>query len=193
MLNRKTYRKYMRQKNLREAIKKQKQHAWINKKTERQIQYIVLMFFIGLLLTGFYGTSTLLTWNFIIRIYLSLAFIFSFIPLKILPLIYKIQPEIKLLLAVCGLAPFIIGISLTINYNFSSFNNTAIYKIEKFDVSYDEHIIQVQLENKQLKKHKELRKFSTDKFHFVPDSAAYLVYKGCLGIDVVKDSYLIKK
>jgi hypothetical protein len=51
----------------------------------------------------------------------------------------------------------------------------------------------VDIENKILNKHLEIRKFSLDKFNFEPDSAAYEIHKGFMGIKSVNDSWLIPK
>ncbi|MBI9069809.1 MAG: hypothetical protein JEZ09_21120 [Salinivirgaceae bacterium] len=191
MWSQKTYRKLQRKFYLREAIKNQKKQQWLNKKTERQIQLIVSLFFIGLIVSGIYGTNTLLSWNYIFRIYLAIALILSFLPISIFPLIYKIQYELKILLVVCGLSPFLLALILSLNYTFSTFSHIETYKVKEFNVYAADRQIMVVLENNALQKHKEIRMFSSDEFHFAPDSAAFEIQEGLFNIQVVKNSYLI--
>jgi len=152
---------------------------------------MVVMFFIGFLLTIAYGYKTFASWSQISQIYFGLAVIFSFLPSKWLPFIYRIRKELKVILAIFALAPLFTGIALVLNFHIATDKMYETINIAKYQKQYSDKIIIVTLDNKELNKHIEIRKFSLDKYNFEPDSACYLINTGVFGIKTIHDSWLI--
>ena len=193
MLVNKEYRKLYRRYLLKKAIKKRKITFWLDRKSERHVQIIAAMFFIGFILTIYYSFKTLATWSQISQIYFGLAVLFSFIPPKWLPFIYRIRKELKILLGVCALAPFITGLVLMLNFHITVNKSIQTYKVSDYQFLYYERIVMVELESKEINRHVEIRKFPLDEFNFEPDSAAYNIHNGIFGFKVVQDAWLIPK
>ncbi len=185
----KLYRKYIR----KQADKKRKITLWLNRRSERHIQIIAAMFFIGFVLIVYFGFKTLATWGQITQIFIGLAVLFSFMPAKWLPFIYRIRKELKVLLGICALAPFLTGIILMINFYITSDETIYTIKITDYQTFYSDRIVEVVLEDKELNKHFEIRKFSIDKYDFEPDSAVFDIRKGIFGLDAVHNSWLLPK
>ncbi len=186
---RKLYRRYIRKR----ANKKRKITLWLDRKSERHIQLIASMFFIGFLLIVFFGFKTLATWSQIVQIFIVFAVFFSLIPAKWLPFIYRLRKELKVLLSVCALAPFFTGLAMMINFYVTTNETIYTVKISNYYTFYSDRIVLVVLEDKELNKHIEIRKFSLDKYNFEPDSAVFEIRKGILGFRVMHNSYLTQK
>lgn len=186
---RKINRKYLRIR----ASKRRKKTLWLDRKSERHVQMMAAMFFIGFILTIAYGFKTLASWSEISQIYFGLAVIFSFIPNNWLPIYYRIRKELKVLLGICALAPFVTGIALLLNYHITTNEVQQFCKVSGYSYQYDDRIIMVTLNNEELNEHIEIRKFSLDKFNFEPDSACYIIKKGIFGINAIHGSSLIPK
>jgi hypothetical protein len=114
-------------------------------------------------------------------------------PVRLYPLIFRVRNDLKILLLYFAIAPLLTAIFLFSNFTFTTSQKISSYKIIDFDVYYSDHTLQIYLENPNDIMHYQLRRFSTDTFNFLPDSAAYQVHQGCFGIDVIKGAYLIRK
>jgi hypothetical protein len=178
---------------MHDAIKSRRISLWLDRKSERHIQIMAAMFFIGFLLTIAYGFKTLATWSQISQIFFGLAVLFSFIPSNWLPFIYRVRKELKVLLGVCALAPLFTGIILLLNFHVSTNKSIIIDKVVSYDVNYTDKIILVNLEDEYLNKHIEIRKFSMEQFRFDPDSAGFFIHRGCFGLKTVHNPWLIPK
>lgn len=193
MLKNREYKMLYRNLIRKDANRKRKNTLWLDQRSEKHIQIMAALFFIGFLLTIAYGFKTLLTWGQISQLFFGCAVIFSLLPVKILPVIYRIRKELKIILGVGALAPFVTGLVLMLNFHFSHVYEIQTTKVIYYQFQYSERIIMVDIENKILNKHLEIRKFSLDKFNFEPDSAAYEIHKGFMGIKSVNKSWLIPK
>ncbi len=183
---RKLYKRY-----LQNQAKRRRITLWLDRKSERHIQIMAIMFFIGFFLTLVYGYKTLASWSQISQIYFGLAVIFNFIPSKWLPFIYRIRKELKVILAIFALSPFFTGIVLLLNFYISTDKMNQTINIAEYNqLYYDEYVI-VKLDDDEMNKHIEIRKFSLDKYNFEPDSACYLIHTGVFGIKSIHDSWLI--
>jgi len=182
------YRKWLilKAKHKRELI------IGLNKKMEIHIRWIAFLFFLGSIGIAVFGIPTLLSWMQISRIYILWAIIFSFIPLGMLPKIYSVRKELKILLVVCALAPIFTALILVLNFVVAVKVSDEIYKVESYHVYYSDHLIEVNLENNIFENQTEIRRFSTDKFPFEPDSAAYLIKTGIFGFKVASHPRLIE-
>jgi len=193
MLKNKIYKKLYR-KTLQNYVAKRRLHSlWLDRRSERHIQIMAAQFFIGFFLTIGYGYKTLLTWTQISQIYFGLAVVFSFIPINWLPHIYRIRKELKILLGVCALAPLFTGLVLISNFYIGSLDSKQTVKVINYHFHSDEQIVTVDLENNELNKHLEIRKFPLDKLKSEPDSAVFIIYKGVFGIKIVHDSWILSK
>lgn len=175
------------------ATRRRKKSLWLDRKSDRHIQVMALMLFVGFFLIIIYGIKTIVTWRVISWIYIGFAVLFSQIPSKLLPFIYRIRKELKVLLAICALAPFFTGMFLVVNFYFTTNGYVQSFKVVDFYYSYSENFIEVDLDNKVFNKHIEIRRFSLDKYDFDPDSAVYILKKGVFGFDVVDDAFLKPK
>lgn len=176
---------------MKDAIKKHRMNLWLDRKSERHIQLMAALFIGGFMLIIAYGYKTLATWSQISQIFFGLAVVLSFIPNNWLPFIYRARREMKILLAIAALAPFLTGLSLMINYHFTVNKTVQIEKVISYKYNYTDRIILVEVENKELNKHIEIRKFTMDKYALEPDSAAFNIHTGCFGLKTVHAPWLI--
>jgi hypothetical protein len=153
---------------------------------------MAILFFFGIMTIAIIGIPTLLSWIQISRIYIIWVIIFSLIPYRMLPQIYSVRKELKILLAVCALGPVITALILLINFAVVLNVSDEKYKVESYTVFYDDHLIEVNLENNIFENQTEIRRFSTDKFPFEPDSAAYLIKTGLFGFKIATHPRLIE-
>ena len=151
---------------------------------------MAVMLFVGVFLILIYGIKTVATWRVISWIYIGFAVLFSQIPIKWMPFIYRIRKELKVLLAICALAPLFTGLFLVINFYFTTSYTIQSVKVIDYYYSYSENIIEVQLDSDILNKHKEIRRFPLDKYNFEPDSIVYVFRRGVFGFNTVGDAWL---
>lgn len=163
------------------------------KKAERRVRLMVIFFFLGVFLTAIYGGKTLLSWNTILGFYLVCGILLSLVPFKLFPLGYKTHAEFKTLLIYFSLAPLITGSALTLNYALTSNSWIQIYPVKEYQLYSSDESIEFDLDDSGTINHIQLRRFSTRNLHFIPDSIAYEIHKGLLGILVVKNSFPIEK
>jgi len=176
-----------------EAQQKWKRSIIQNQSIEKHIQFIVIFFFVGVFTTAIFGSPTILSWGQISQIYVAFALLFSLFPKRILPAIYSVTKELKILLVLGALAPFFTGLFLAINYSIPKYESVEKYKVENYNVYHSDKQIEVFLENEKFKNQIEIRRFSSDQYPFSPDSAVYYIKTGIFGIKVVNDAQLIKK
>ncbi len=163
-----------------------------DKQLERQVQLIVVLFMAGMVLGYLFGIKTLLSWWQISRFYALLAVLAYFIPKAILPTIYKRFAELKILLAVFGLAPFLTGLLLTINYGFADTPFTEHYKVTHAEYFVSDQIVEIELEKHTYQSFYELRRVPMPTQDiFTPDSAIIYAANGAFGIAVYKKVELI--
>jgi len=184
---RKLYRKYIR----KEASNRRKISLWIDRKSERHVQIMAAMFIVGFLLVIAYGYETILSWSKISQIYFGFAVVFGLMPANWLPFIYRIRKELKVLLGICALAPFFTGLVLMFNYHIPIVKYQQTFKVVQYKCEYENNLIMVELDNEKMNNHFEIRKFPMNECKHKPDSAVYLLQKGCFGLTVVKNSWLI--
>lgn len=176
---------------MKDAVKRRRISLWLDRKSERHIQMMAAMFFIGFLTSIIYGFYTLATWSKISQIFFALAVLFSFIPNNWLPFIYRVRKELKVLLAICALAPFVTGMALLINFHISIHQEIVVEKVTNYTYNYADRIIFVEVESEELNRYYEIRKFSMDQFNFEPDSVQFDIRSGCLGLKTVHNPKLI--
>ncbi|MGE4287954.1 MAG: hypothetical protein AB7E36_04640 [Salinivirgaceae bacterium] len=188
-LYKKLYRSWLKV-SVNQAITKKRSE---NQKLENQVRFMVLFFFLGIFLSAIFGGKTLLTWNTIFGIYLVCGMLLSLIPLKYYPDLYKKHAEFKVLLIYFSLAPLITGLILTLNFNITSSSWVQSYPVAAYHLYSSEHSIEFELDDSGTINHIQLRRFSTDNLHAIPDSIAYEMHKGLFGITVVKKYFPIEK
>ncbi|MFA6401604.1 MAG: hypothetical protein WCX31_08265 [Salinivirgaceae bacterium] len=186
------YKKLYRRWLILQARNKREQIIGLNKKMEMHIQWMAILFFVGIIAIAIIGIPTLLSWIQISRIYIIWAIIFSLIPHRMLPKIYSVRKELKILLAVCALAPVFTALVLVLNFAVVLNVSDEKYKVESYNVYYSDHLIEVNLENNIFENQTEIRRFSTDKFPFEPDSASYRIKTGLFGFKVATHPRLIE-
>lgn len=187
------YRKIYRRFLMRDAIKKHRFNLWLDRKSERPIQLMAALFFSGFILSIAYGYKTLASWSQISQLFFALAVLFSFLPKSWLPFIFRVRRDMKILLCIAALAPFATGLVLMLNYHVTVKSVTQIEKVINYKYNYTDRIILVELENEELNKHVEIRKFSMGKYAIEPDSAVFLINTGCFGLKTIHDPWLIPK
>lgn len=173
--------------------RRRKKTLWLDKKSNRHVQIMAATLFVGFFLILIYGIKTIATWRVISWIYIGFAILFSQIPAKWMPLIYRVRKELKVLLAICALAPFSTGLFLVINFYITTNETVQSVKVTNFYYSYSENIIEVELDSEILNKHIEIRRFPLDKYNFEPDSVVYTIKRGVFGFNVIDDAWLKPK
>jgi hypothetical protein len=171
----------------------QKGHDSFGKFTEKHAAFIAAMFFIGIFLMVFFGNKTLVTWKFISYIYLLIAVFITILPLKRLPFIYFIRKELKILLTIFGLAPFLTGVLLMLNFIFTDNPviktvNVTAYKYYPYDET-----VEVILDDDFFNQFSEIRKFTAKRLTNTPQAVVYTIKSGLLGMKVIDKSELIFK
>ncbi|HAM99492.1 MAG TPA: hypothetical protein DCQ26_12865 [Marinilabiliales bacterium] len=187
------YQKIYRQWLIRKALRTRSQMEHQNKKMEHTIQLMTTLFFIGLILTGIFGTPTLLSWWQISRIYIACAVLFFFFPNRWFPIVFTTHKELKILMSLCGVAPLITGILLMLNFTLAGNVHTEKFRVLNYKTYYNEGLMIIELENKQFQSHHELRKFSDEEIVIDPDSVRYTIKTGLFGVKVATDGHLIEK
>ena len=137
------------------------------------------------------GMRTLISWIAISRFYAAFAVLFSLIPLKYYPLIYRIRKEMKVLFSIFGIAPFLTGLLLCVNFLFSSSSTHEIYNIQDIHYYPSDHLFEVELENGALDIRRELRRFSSDGILEAPVKVDCEIKQGLLGMKTVQHIRLI--
>ena len=174
--------------NFNKAKQHSKKSLWFDKNSERHIQIMALMLFLGFFAIIFYGFKTIISWRIVSWIYIGFAVVFSQIPNRWLPVVYRIRKEMRVMLVVFALSPLFTGLFLVINYYFSS------HKIEQtilvVNYSYYDNTIEVELDDEELNKHIEIRRFQHNKFDFKPAYAVYTIGEGVFGFNVITNAYL---
>lgn len=178
-------------KPLKKSIyKNRKKHLWIERKLDRHIQIIALLFFIGFALTISMGSKTLTTWNTISKLFVAIAVVTSFFPKKWFPLIYRFKKEMKALLTLFAITPIITGLVLLLNFTFIKEAKLETYPVSKAIYYSNDYLFKVVLEDDVFEKHYQIRTFSKDDYKLYPESATFEVGKGIFGFKVVKSKCL---
>lgn len=170
---------------------KKSKNLWVDRKTDRHALIIALLFFTGFFMVIIFVSETLVTWLGVSRIFALLAVLFSFMPKKSLPLIYRIRKELKVILALFGLAPFFTGLIFTLNFSFSGNAWKETYPVLKLGNYTNKEVIEVVLPEDKYKRFKHIRRFSAHKVNAFPDSVEYTLQKGIFGFVVIDDATLI--
>lgn len=157
-----------------------------NKNIEKHIRWMVLVFFIGVFIIAHYGPLTLTSWNTMALIYLIIVLILNFLPNHWLTLAYQLNKELKVLMVFFALAPMATGLALGLNFTFTSQPISQCYKVIDSRIYFESGTLEVFLEEPNNIMHLNLRRFSTENLEFMPDSIAYEIHQGCLGLEVVK-------
>jgi hypothetical protein len=160
------------------------------KNNEGYIQIIAFLFFISAFLVLIFGIKTLVSWRVVSWIYVLFVIFYSVILKKFLN--KKISKVLKILFITCGLSPISTGLFLVLNFYVYTNKTKEAVKITNFEILQFDNIIFVELEDTELNKHIEIRKFDMDKYNFKPDSAIYIIKKGIFGLRTVSDTWLKK-
>lgn len=167
-----------------------KKPLWIDRKLDRHIQIMALLFFIGFALIIGIGSKTLTTWNIISRLFFAIAVITSFTPKSWLPVIYRFRKEMKVLLTLFALTPMITGMILLANFTILTEKKFDSYNVINTIYYPNDYLFKVVLEDNKFEKNYQLRTFSLDNYNFRPDSAHYEIGTGIFTFKVIRNKYL---
>lgn len=161
--------------------------------TEVPARTVAAMFVVGFGVIIAFGMPTLVTALFISRIYIGLAVVFSFIPKRFYPFIFRIRPKFRILLNIAGLAPVVTALVLSLNYLVPVETYEESYKIQHtVHYHYDDQF-EVLLEGDALETHNQLRCFNKHDYQGIHDSAHFTMVKGLFGMPVMKGKRISMK
>jgi hypothetical protein len=172
-------------------LRQVQRRIWFNRRLERHAQFIAAIFFIGVFLIICVGNYTLIKWMTISRIWIAISMVIIFLPKQFFPVVYLLHKELKLLLALFGIGPFLTGLFLLLNFLIVVESKNEVFPVTKSVYIYSDQLMEVSFMIGDMEPHRESRRIETKSVYQKPVSVAYQINTGIFKIKTLRDGELI--